>query len=248
MNWTPGPRYLLRRDCILRIVSRLAPNRVLEIGCGGGDLALRMAERNCDVVGLDFSEDARTEARTRTEPVRQRVRIIAELKDAPGQFDLVGSFEVLEHIEDDRATLQRWIEKIAPGGSLLLSVPAHHRRWGASDEWVGHYRRYERQELSQRLEEAGLNVQLIWNYGFPLANWVEPLREAVSARRMKAAPDLSMAQRSARSGVDRRWLERVGAALVSPPFIKPFCWAQRLFLNRDCGNGYLALARKQSDR
>ena len=247
MSWTPGPRYLLRRDCTLRLVSRLQPKRVLEIGCGGGDLALRLAKMNCDVVALDFSQEARAEAHARTEPVRQRVRIIADLSEAPGQFDLVGSFEVLEHIEDDRVTLRTWVEKIAPGGALLLSVPAHHRRWGPSDELVGHYRRYERHEIEHRLTEAGLNVRLIWNYGFPLANWVEPLREALSARRLKSSSDLSKEARSARSGVDRRSLERVGSLLVSPPVMLPFYWAQRPFLNRDCGNGYLALAGRGSE-
>jgi SAM-dependent methyltransferase len=244
MSWGPGPRYLLRRHCVLRIARRLAPERVLEVGCGAGDLLAQLAARGCQVVGVDASEAARDEARLRAAPFGARFDVRADLPD--GLFDLVLAFEVLEHIEDELGALQRFGARIRPGGHLLLSVPAHHRRWGPHDVWAGHLRRYERDELAARLREAGLAVEFVWSYGFPLANWVEPLRERVAARRNPSETQMSVAERTARSGVERSRLERLAGRLVEGPLIAPFCWLQLAFLERDWGNGYLALARRSA--
>lgn len=242
MSWGPGPRYLLRRFCVLRTARELAPARVLEIGCGAGDLLARLAAQGCEVVGVDASESARAEAGQRVAACAGRAVVRPDLPD--GLFDLVLAFEVLEHIEDELGALQSWRARIRPGGHLLLSVPAHHRRWGPHDVWAGHVRRYERAELAARLAEAGLDVVSVWSYGFPLANWVEPLRERVAARRNPGEAQLSTAQRTARSGVERSRLERLAGRLIEGPLIAPFCWLQLAFLERDWGNGYLALARR----
>jgi SAM-dependent methyltransferase len=184
------------------------------------------------------------EARRRAAAFGARFEVRADLPDA--LFDLVLAFEVLEHIEDEQAALQRFGARIRPGGHLLLSVPAHHRRWGPHDVWAGHVRRYEREELAARLREAGLAVEFVWSYGFPLANWVEPLRERVAARRNPSETQMSAAERTARSGVERSRLERLAGRLVEGPLIAPFCWLQLAFLERDWGNGYLALARRSA--
>jgi SAM-dependent methyltransferase len=241
MSWVLGPRYVLRRYCALRLIEPLRPARVLEVGCGAGELLAHLAAQGCDAVGVEGSAQAREEARARG---AGRLSIRSELPD--GQFDLVMAFEVLEHIERDAEALADWVRRLAPGGHLLLSVPAHHRRWGPSDVWAGHFRRYERAELAERLRAAGLRVLLVWSYGFPLANWVEPLQEWLATRRNARETDMTPAQRTARSGVERGSLERLGARLASGPLLLPFCWLQLAFLERDWGNGYLALARREA--
>ena len=244
MSWTAGPRYLLRRYCIMDVVKSEKPRRVLEIGCGAGDTAHHFALLGCDVYAVDMSAEARQQATARTEAQRDQVTIAADLPDRSEQFDMVVSFEVLEHIEDDKAALADWSSRVAPEGQLLISVPCHQHRWGPSDVWAGHFRRYEREELTQRLAEVGFEVELLWCYGFPLANMAEPIREWLGARRLKEEGEMTTANRTARSGVERRWFEKSLSLLVSGPLILPFHWIQKLFLNTERGNGYLVLAKR----
>ena len=69
-------------------------------------------------------------------------------------FDLVCAFEVLEHIENDRAALLTWRNRVREGGWLLLSVPAHQCRFGPHDRLVGHFRRYDREGMNELLTQA----------------------------------------------------------------------------------------------
>jgi SAM-dependent methyltransferase len=66
---------------------------------------------------------------------------------------------VLEHVADDRRALRRLHDVLAPGGRLLLLVPAHRRLHGSIDRAIGHVRRYERVDLEARLREAGFEVE-----------------------------------------------------------------------------------------
>ena len=70
-------------------------------------------------------------------------------------MDAIVCFNVLEHIDDDEATLRRLRELLAPDGALLLLVPAHPTLFGPIDAAFGHYRRYGKQELRRKLRGAG---------------------------------------------------------------------------------------------
>ena len=103
---------------------------------------------------------------------------------ADATFDLVCAFEVIEHIEDDRAALATWVSHVAPGGSLLLSTPADPERYGVMDEAVGHFRRYEPDALAGLLRAAGLVDVRLTLYGAPLSYVLEMGHEVIG-RRMK---------------------------------------------------------------
>jgi SAM-dependent methyltransferase len=73
-------------------------------------------------------------------------------------YDVIFSSNVLEHIEDDVVVLRALREKLKDGGVLLLYVPAFEMIWSRMDDRVGHYRRYTKRTLAQRLESAGYQV------------------------------------------------------------------------------------------
>lgn len=76
-----------------------------------------------------------------------------------GCFDVVAAFDVLEHCEPEPVALAELARVLAPGGRLLLSVPAYSWAWSDFDEENGHHRRYTRRRLVRAVEAAGLTVE-----------------------------------------------------------------------------------------
>jgi glycosyltransferase involved in cell wall biosynthesis len=248
-GWVPAPRFLLRLDAVRRLLPHLARDQaVLEVGFGAGAMLEELqAQGFCEVVGIDFSASAARLAGERLAalPPDRRPRLALATFDAldpaAARFGAILAFEVLEHVADDRGFLAQAYARLVPGGRMLVSVPAHQDRFSAWDELVGHVRRYERAELRARFEEAGFQVEVLWSYGYPLANLLERLRRGVAAPGPGGAEGLHL--RTAESGnrVPARGLVRL---LVRPATMAPFVFAQRRFFGGDRGDGYLLLARK----
>ena len=248
LDWVPPPRYLMRRDRILALAAGLPAGRVLDIGCGAGGILHDLARRGFTGAGLERSPEARALGRA-MHPSGGPV----EIREAPGDgwagaFDLVTSFEVLEHIEDDAAALAEWKAFLKPDGRLMISVPAHPELWNASDVWAGHQRRYTRAGLRAALEAAGFRVERLECYGYPSANVIERLRARACARQLEEAERrgmdadaLTLLSGSDRSKENRLW--PIYSSAAGTAAIRLACRVQRMFLDRDLGNGYLALAR-----
>jgi SAM-dependent methyltransferase len=79
-------------------------------------------------------------------------------------FDVIGVFDVLEHLPDDTQVLRHLRSMMARSGKLLVTVPAHPRLWSYFDEVACHQRRYTALELRQKLEGAGYSVQYLTQY------------------------------------------------------------------------------------
>jgi SAM-dependent methyltransferase len=139
--------------------------RVLEIGCGPGAV-LRILEESCErghITGIEPFSEAVELARSRA----RRARVIKAdvwteaFSEKSEKFDVVGMFDVLEHIEDDLGALRRVHGLLRPGGRLLLTVPAHQFLWSYFDELSGHQRRYDKRTLRTRLHEAEFEVEYV---------------------------------------------------------------------------------------
>lgn len=244
-GWVPAPRYVLRRARLLALAAPLGGGRLLEVGPGAGALLFDMADLGFTCEALETSEDAlrlvnelNPEARISREP----------RADWHGAFDALVACEVLEHIEDDQAALDQWRSWLRPGGHLLLSVPAHASRWGPSDLWAGHFRRYEKDALRSFLERSGFEVIELESYGFPLSNLVEPLR-GWSHRRLLRRWKRGLQEATARSGVERGLETRLWPLQASAPgrlLFRAGFRLQEAFRHRDLGTGYLVLARRTS--
>jgi SAM-dependent methyltransferase len=88
-----------------------------------------------------------------------------------GELDVIGAFDVLEHLDEDAAVLAEMHRAVKPGGGILLSVPQHPCLWSQRDEALHHKRRYTRRHLVSRVEEAGftpLRVTSFVSLPFPL--------------------------------------------------------------------------------
>lgn len=149
--WYRGRRTVLEGVIAgLRLPARA---RILDAGCGSGRNMVELA-RHGTVTGVELSETSVALARERHagEVVEGSV---LEMPFAADSFDLAVSLDVIEHLEDDLAALRELRRTVAPGGSLLVTVPAYPWLWSGHDEINHHHRRYTRRTLQRVAEQAG---------------------------------------------------------------------------------------------
>lgn len=152
---------------LLRWMSGRGRLRVLNAGCGSGELSCLLAAAGHQVVGIDpgaeYVELARQRAGDRF-PDSAFVVSSIEGYDGPGKFDAVVSTDVLEHIEDDRTAFTKLVELTRPGGLLLIAVPAGQWLFGFHDEQLGHFRRYSKASL-RKLVSSTCDVKKLRYFG-----------------------------------------------------------------------------------
>lgn len=152
--------------------------RMLDLGCGtGGNLA--MLSEFGQVVGAELDEHAAQLAQERGLAPVVRGKLPHGLPLDAGVFHCVTLLDVLEHIDDDRATLETVNGLLAPAGQLLITVPAFPFLWGAHDVAHHHQRRYRAKGLRQLLETTGYEITTLSycnTWLFPVAAVVRLLR------------------------------------------------------------------------
>ena len=157
-------RFLINR-CDEWIYDEIAPfigQRVLEVGCGLGNLMLHLLDREL-LVGIDsdvksiehLSTVYETEESVHVYPLDVCDPEVLRL-EALG-FDTVMSLNVLEHVENDVVALEHMRKLLVPGGRLVLIVPAHRWLYGTMDQAIGHLRRYDRALMNDTLAQAGFS-------------------------------------------------------------------------------------------
>lgn len=145
------------------IVDLLRPHlgrTVLEIGVGYGQYTRVLAPLVDRLTGVDIDPQCLTQ------PLPPNVRpVLADLASddfaarvGEGVHDTAVCLNVLEHVDDDLLALRSLRAALGRRGRLLLLVPAHPALYGAMDRLAGHFRRYTRRLLRQRLEEAGFRI------------------------------------------------------------------------------------------
>jgi SAM-dependent methyltransferase len=168
--------------------------RILEVGCGTG-FVLRALENKFpmeQVTGMDLFLEGLRYARLRV----QSDLVQADLAAPPfeGGFDLVGMFDVLEHIEDDREVLDHLFKLVKPGGSLLLTVPADPDLWSYFDVASHHVRRYTLDELNKKVQEAGFSCEFSSPFialTYPILRLKRLWKNSPEAENPKTAGDLA---------------------------------------------------------
>jgi SAM-dependent methyltransferase len=234
-------RGALRWGVVEPLLAGLHPATVLEIGCGQGAVGARIA-RHATYTGVEPDDASYAVAAGRITP-RGGTVLHGDATALPWgrKYDVVCAFEVLEHIEDDRAALRSWLGHLGKGGHVVVSVPEGPERFGPSDVQVGHYRRYTEDSLREVLGAAGLEVVETVHYGWPLGYLLERVSNRAAGRAgSESSAESPAEQRSAGSG---RWLQPGRAAGVALRVgVVPFVALQGR--RRDEGTGLVAVARR----
>jgi SAM-dependent methyltransferase len=152
--------FVARNELIEWLVRRFVGNvsRAMEIGCGTGYAlrALRHALPSAKLIGTELHSNGLVHARARHADDVELIQMDARCTGLREAVDLIGAFDVLEHIPDDEDVLRNIFHALKPGGTLIATVPQHPWMWSAEDERAHHQRRYRIGELAQKAERAGL--------------------------------------------------------------------------------------------
>ena len=221
-----GPRHALRERLLLRLLLSAQPGpQILNAGAGQGTFSERLVERGFEVTSADASAAAVAVLRSRVRGDVVQAEATA-LPFADDSFDAVVLGEVLEHVVDDHAALRESVRVLRPAGVVAASVPADPHRFGPSDRWAGHVRRYSRAQLLAVCAAAGLRVERCVAWGFPFsALYHRHVYERHVDRHGAAQP--------------KTW-QRPGVALL-----RLLLQIDRLFVGVERGAlGYLLLARR----
>lgn len=174
---------------------------MLEIGCGAGQVLAAVAEAlpALRLTGSEAHASALGLARrrvARAELVQMDCRCIP-FRD---EFDVVGAFDVIEHVEDDDLVLREMYASCRTGGGIIVTVPQHPWLWSYRDEFAHHFRRYRRAELLRKIHAAGFERP--WATSF--VTWLLPLmalsrRRQTSRERFDASGELKLSRATNRA-------------------------------------------------
>jgi SAM-dependent methyltransferase len=168
--WYRGRREVLAA-LIRRIVRPRRDAEILEIGCGTGhNFPMLGAFGHVDALELDDQMRAYAERRLGRNVMSAPLPELAGVPDRG--YDLIGAFDVIEHIDDDHAALASIATKLKPAGKFVMTVPAHQWMWSAHDVVNHHKRRYSKRSLRKLIERSPLRLEAIGYFNsllFPAA-------------------------------------------------------------------------------
>ena len=164
--WVQRATYRPIHDAVLRALAEVGMRRVLDIGCGTGQLAARIKQERpvTEVVGCDFSAGMLSRASARRHDVDWIRGDAGCLPFHDGTFDAVTSTEAFHWFPDQRAALSEFFRVLKPGGRLLLAMVNPPARVVSDAFYAGSRLAGEpfywptKHEIRERVEAAGFAV------------------------------------------------------------------------------------------
>jgi SAM-dependent methyltransferase len=158
---------------IFKTIRPYMGGRILELGSGIGNISSQFVRHGIPLTVSDYSDEYCGYLRERfsSEPmIDQVIKINLADKDFEhtharllGSFDTVFALNVVEHIQDDRLAVANCHKLLAPGGRLVLLMPAYQLLYNGLDKGLGHFRRYNRRSM-ERLLSTKFFVVRTWYY------------------------------------------------------------------------------------
>ena len=215
-----------RRRILTRLIAGLdlpKPARILEVGCGpGGNLA--MLKQFGEVTAMEPDAASRAYAAEHAGVAVEGGLLPDRLPFAPMSFDLVCAFDVIEHVDEDAASVAALAALLKVGGYLATTVPGQPWMWSRHDEAHHHKRRYRLADYRRLFEAAGLEVKTASHFNTLLFPPIAAVRAVKMATGSTAADDDAMPPRPLNSlltglfAAEGRWLRHaplpIGVSIV----------------------------------
>lgn len=159
---------VLKEKCKL-FLKMLKGRKILEVGCGTGNLIKLLSSNNFELSGTDYSNDYIINAKKKNPNVdffQGDLTDPAFWKKHESVYDSVICSEVLEHIEDDLTALRIVHSILKSDGTLIITVPAVGLLYSEFDKKIGHHRRYSMESASDVISQAGFIIEKAryWNF------------------------------------------------------------------------------------
>lgn len=206
----------------------------LEVGCGTGFVLAGVSAvlPQLRLFGSEISSAGLAYAARRVEGA-ELFQMDARVIPFSEEFDVIGAFDVLEHIQEDELALREMHCAVRPGGGIVLTVPQHGFLWSQADEHACHVRRYAARDLTAKVEAAGFRVVRVTSF----VSLLLPLMMISRARQMVAS-----------EGYDPLRELKIGGVLNT--VLEKILDAERLMIragvNFPAGGSLLMIARKTS--
>jgi len=135
-------------------------NKFMEVGCGTGFVLEGIAHAlpSMQLIGSEIFPEGLAFAAERIDGGAKFLQMDARQIPYVAEFDSIGAFDVIEHIQEDEAVLQQMNQALKPNGLLMLTVPQHPSLWSPVDEYSCHVRRYTARGLHEKVIHAGFEI------------------------------------------------------------------------------------------
>lgn len=160
--------FVPRNRMLTGLIQKYFPNAqdILEVGCGNGTVlsALAKAGVRRHLVGSELHPSGLAVAAQRLGKNAELVQMDARDIMAENAFDVIGAYDVIEHIAEDEMVLHSMHKALRPGGGVVIAVPQHPWLWSTADEVAYHERRYKLGELEEKLKGNGFRPVFSTSY------------------------------------------------------------------------------------
>lgn len=158
--------FVHRRRLILDVLQSHFPTlrSFMDIGCGTAENLKAIEQRfpHARICGGEASLQALASARNKSNA--QFIQMDARALPFTAAFDVIGAFDVIEHVDDDERVLAEMYRACRAGGGLILTVPQHPSLWSHLDDAAKHKRRYTRSELLGKVQAAGFQPVYVTSF------------------------------------------------------------------------------------
>lgn len=155
-----------RNKAVFKLINRHVPNKVgqrikiCEFGAGQGEFINRFVDFPMETHALEADQKYLQE-------LSKSHHVFEDLEEVEdGYFDFIYLIDVLEHLEKDEYFLEQFYKKLCPGGRLFIYVPARMELFSDFDSSIGHYRRYHKDELREKLIKSSFRIKSIRYHEF----------------------------------------------------------------------------------
>ncbi|MEZ0262961.1 MAG: methyltransferase domain-containing protein [Alphaproteobacteria bacterium] len=182
-----------RNALIVKFIRKYFPGSAnfMEVGCGTGFVlaGLSRAFPALKLTGTEIFSEGLSFAAARMPANTELYQMDGRKIPFRAEFDLIGAFDCLEHIDEDEAVLAEINLALKPGGGVIFTVPQHPFMWSTEDDTAHHKRRYTRTELQEKMKRAGFDIVATTSFVTLLFPFM--MVERLLAKRRKKQENLS---------------------------------------------------------